>query len=295
MNKNAKKKIVFAAVVLLLIPIIVVTIISIYKGKNPFFVEYNKTQLTAILAAFLSYIGTSTLGMLSFYQNLVQKQENELAQKRLEEINKNQLEEILYYNKLQTQSLIPVLSVFQIETPKSLYYGRMATGHLEISVSQIESRDFIGSEIMINNVNIESTDSVIYCFRLTNNSNAIINEVKIISISHLEPDGFNGDEFIAKGVEHKLEKHNLLFNEVLMQGDYIKICFTIFLEKPEYFKYMKDQPQLSIVLELKTVNDLVFYENIVIDEKDYRYHLSKNLNQLANECIRESKVVLYNN
>ena len=62
-------KIVWAIIVLVAIPVIIVGFIWVKESKNPFLIDYNTDQWAAILAAILGYVGTGTLGVLALWQN----------------------------------------------------------------------------------------------------------------------------------------------------------------------------------------------------------------------------------
>lgn len=135
--KMKHRNILFAIVILALIPLLFISFVWIREGVCPFFIDYNLDQWIGIMGAILAYIGTGSLGILALWQN---EKVSELSRDlQYREIMKNTPKlslEIGYYNvPLENVQLKPPFYIVMIRNVCAEYINMLSINKLQISIS----------------------------------------------------------------------------------------------------------------------------------------------------------------
>jgi len=100
-NKNF---LILAGVLLIIIPLLIILAICLCEWKTVSPNYPNGNQWISIFGGLLAYVGTCFMGLLAFWQNIKQREDNEKAQNRLDNFNTRLL-------KIEEQKVKPVIDI----------------------------------------------------------------------------------------------------------------------------------------------------------------------------------------
>ncbi len=278
------KSITVIIIILSLIPIVLIGLISLLKRKN--LINYDISQLIEITAALLSYIGTCILGILAYYQNLIQKKENEKSQNQLKEINDNQLKKFEHYKRVEMQKLLPILEFYKseriyYETDVSKWYIRSINSSNLIKIEQMKSGDFREAILYIHNEKSEKREfsQVKHSYVMINSSDAVISEVNLIKVIFYSPVGIDGNTLYQKGITVSCDE---CICDKLLKRDMIKnFSVVMFLDDKKYEKFYDDQFELCLLLKIKLITGLNYYEYAILNSESAEIAIADSLDEIS--------------
>lgn len=224
---------------------------------------FSASDIILFYGSILSFIGTVTLGSLAFYQN-----------KKLNKINENLSKENNYFQKINAQSLLPVIKIVDVVIGQTTFCARNSTS----ITAPMERYYFSKSHNKINSVHtgetVELKNNYItlnididnekdyeiqqYCkvvnFKLANTSQAIIRHIAFdrIEIVGIKTDTVSVEQAVCFNQNHPKAGISTLLN----QHEDELFCMFIYF-KNETYKDFWEKPLGGLCFRLYITNTTI--------------------------------------
>lgn len=207
-------------------------------------------------------------------------------------INIDSLKETKRGQIIANQQLYPFMS-FKLEQKDINYRG--ITPPKDISISTIESTEYSGNLIRINN-GILATDKkpvLHFIFQLINNSKAVIKRVALKEFSVIKPIKLEGKTLTVEE-SYFSNLNDELSGTYLIENSNFTNCLLLFLDSEQYVKYFQsDTIGFTFVIEIEIITGLKFYQQIIFDGGSVSYNWAECYDELKIDRMRTSNIDIY--